>query len=192
MVAAISGVVPLIYNTTAGSQARNTRRLNQVVNGLHAVGIDVEVALVQSPDEVLAATAKAVHRGGELVLVCGGDGTVETAANAVIGAGTTLGILPAGTRNNVARSLHIPLDLKGAIAVLRTGAVQRIGAGHARTKGAHVGSSRHSRWGCSRRSIRMRTPSRRATSAASPVFWLPLRRRQWHASTFASTGANLR
>ncbi len=135
MHASFSGVTPLIYNTTAGSQAGNAPRLKEVIARLHHIGIDVDVALVQNTDDVLAATSQAVNAGSELILVSGGDGTVESAANGVIGTHATLGILPAGTRNNVARSLNIPLDLKAAVTMLRTGSVQRIGAGKVRVNG---------------------------------------------------------
>jgi diacylglycerol kinase (ATP) len=49
-----------------------------------------------------------VDEGVESLVVCGGDGMVHLAAQALAGTGTSLGIIPAGTGNDVARYLGIP------------------------------------------------------------------------------------
>ena len=56
-----------------------------------------------------------------MFVVCGGDGTILAVAGALTGTRATLGIIPAGTQNNVALSLGIPSDIPAAIAILRTG-----------------------------------------------------------------------
>ena len=51
----------------------------------------------------------AVAEGAELVVVCGGDGTVREAASALAGTGVAMGIVPRGTANLYARNLRLPL-----------------------------------------------------------------------------------
>ena len=63
-------------------------------------------------------------RGIRLFVVCGGDGTILAVAEGLTGTtggSATLGIIPAGTQNNVALSLGIPEDIPAAVALLRTG-----------------------------------------------------------------------
>nr|WP_179665832.1 YegS/Rv2252/BmrU family lipid kinase [Nocardioides panaciterrulae] len=55
--------------------------------------------------------------GADLVIVCGGDGTVREVCAELAGTGIPVGIVPAGTGNLLARNLGIPLYLRAAIDV---------------------------------------------------------------------------
>ena len=66
------------------------------------------------------AEAAAVE-GADLVMVCGGDGTVREVCAELAGTGVPVGIVPAGTGNLLARNLGIPLYIRAAIDVALNG-----------------------------------------------------------------------
>lgn len=82
--------------------------------------------------------ARAVADGVDALVVVGGDGMVHLGANAVAGTGVPLGIVPAGTGNDIARYLGlVPRQpVRSADRVLEhlgTGTVRSVDAGRART-----------------------------------------------------------
>ena len=62
-------------------------------------------------------TQQAVDAGVDLVLAAGGDGTIRIVAAGLAGTDVTMGIIPAGTGNLLARNLGIPLNVIGALDV---------------------------------------------------------------------------
>jgi diacylglycerol kinase family enzyme len=72
----------------------------------------------------------------DCLVVAGGDGSVACAAGALLGTGISLGLIPCGTMNLLAKDLHIdPSDREAAIRILTEGRSRRIDAG---TLGEHV------------------------------------------------------
>ena len=59
--------------------------------------------------------------GADLVMVCGGDGTVREVCAELARTGIPVGIIPAGTGNLLARNLDVPLYLRSAIDVALNG-----------------------------------------------------------------------
>jgi YegS/Rv2252/BmrU family lipid kinase len=81
--------------------------------------------LETTPDDPGRGQARsAVKAGVDLVLACGGDGTVTACAQGVTGTGVPLGIIPLGTGNLLARNVGLPMAVEEALAVA-TGEVQQ-------------------------------------------------------------------
>ena len=117
----------LIYNPASGPANDSLAdELLQVLTAMQAVNLMPEVHILQQQSDLTAVIREAMHRGIRLIVVNGGDGTVDSAAAALVGTRATLGIIPGGTQNNVALSLGIPTDIRAAAALLRSGSRVKI------------------------------------------------------------------
>jgi diacylglycerol kinase (ATP) len=75
---------------------------------LRAAGFTGADLVGRDADEARVLAEAAVADGAEALVVCGGDGLVHLGAQVVAGTDTPLGIIPAGTGNDVARYLDLP------------------------------------------------------------------------------------
>ena|SRR5579859_3272226 len=119
----------LIFNPMSGVVASSPQQLLTIVSALQAANYLPEVFLVQPECDLSTVVKDALRRGLRLFVVCGGDGTIDSVAAALAGTRGTLGIVPAGTRNNVAFSLGIPDDPAAAVGLLRGGRRLKIDVG---------------------------------------------------------------
>ena len=125
----------LLINPAAGRKPGGVRAQEahlpaQLFGVLAEGGLHVELReLVGDDDEGRLATAAAEE--GRDVVVAGGDGTVGPAAAALLGTEATLGIVPLGTFNNIARGAGIPTDREQALGTIVRGQATAIDAGSA-------------------------------------------------------------
>ena len=108
----------LIFNPASGNPGESAAQLLELLRQLQAVNIQAEILLVE-PEMRLGERARSAARAGtKMVIVSGGDGTIENVALGLVGTRTALGIIPTGTRNNLARSLGIPTnDIAAAVGL---------------------------------------------------------------------------
>ncbi|TPG42771.1 hypothetical protein EAH79_02590 [Sphingomonas koreensis] len=121
----MAATIPVFVNRSGGTAASKGDALAGELEAAFAdAGLTIQLHLIGG-NEINAAVRNAA-KANDLIVVGGGDGTLGCAAEIVAGAGKTLGILPLGTRNHLARELGIPLDLPGAAAVIAAGHKRRI------------------------------------------------------------------
>ncbi|MGB7595329.1 MAG: diacylglycerol kinase family protein [Erysipelotrichaceae bacterium] len=123
--------VKLIFNPTAGPKGESPLQLMDITKEMQAWNLIPETFLIEPDCDLDKVVDEAIAHGIKLIAVCGGDGTVESVARALLGKPAILGIIPGGTANNVALSLNIPKDIPSAIAILREGHAAKIDIGMA-------------------------------------------------------------
>ena len=115
----------LLLNSKA---RRGKEAIEPVISRLHSGGVDVTVEPFEALPEIARDIVRLQHQA-DLIIVCGGDGSVSSSAVAVMESGLPLGIIPMGTANDLARTLGIPMNLQGAADVIVRGSTRKIDVG---------------------------------------------------------------
>lgn len=102
----------------------------EAVEKLRAAGIDLIASYaIRDPAKLVPKVREAVREGAPMVIVGGGDGSLSCAVDEMVDRDCVFALLPLGTANSFARTLSIPLDLDGAIAVIANGRRRRVDLG---------------------------------------------------------------
>ena len=81
-------------------------------------GYALTISFTQYPGHASELTHQAIEEGVNIIIAVGGDGTVNEIARAMVHAEATLGIIPKGSGNGLARELHIPMDPRRALDLI--------------------------------------------------------------------------
>ena len=116
----------LLYNPAAGRFPLSEKRLKALLKTLYDYGIRAETAITQPSQE-----ASLNLENKDLLIVCGGDGTLHEAIPEAVKWQVPVALLPAGTTNVLARELGIPRDPERALSLVPQRKLQKIHLGQA-------------------------------------------------------------
>jgi YegS/Rv2252/BmrU family lipid kinase len=104
------------------------KRYEEAINCLHQLGLKIITESTENPTQ-LGELIRHYQQEINLVIVGGGDGTLNAAVEAIVDTQLTLGILPLGTANDLARTLGIPNSIPQACEIIANGKLRRIDLG---------------------------------------------------------------
>ena len=107
MFADVAREITVLVNPTSGG-GRGARLAGPVTERLKGAGLDARWEAGRDAAESAELARRAVARGVDALVVVGGDGMIHLALQAVAGTSTPLGIVPAGSGNDLARALSLP------------------------------------------------------------------------------------
>ena len=120
--------IVVIHSPHAGRSAQLAQALSLIEHaGVHVT----QIIPIGELDALAAQGAFWQAQGADLAVAAGGDGLVGGVIAHIVQSGLPLGILPLGTANDIARTLHIPMELSQAVDVIVHGTVQEIDIGTA-------------------------------------------------------------
>jgi diacylglycerol kinase (ATP) len=124
----------LIHNPNAGNDGRARRRTLDTARHIFAAGgVHTDLAETTGPGHATEIAARAAQEGRQLVIACGGDGTLNEIVNGLTaqqnGHRVPLALLPGGTANILAKELDLPWDIPSAAEKLVRGTVKEIALG---------------------------------------------------------------
>jgi diacylglycerol kinase (ATP) len=128
----------LIYNPTSGGRRhRRFQEIEEAVRILKDAGITTELAPTSDAGHAQEIARLAVEARREMVIACGGDGTINEIINGLAGSPVPMALLPAGTANILAKELGIPWDIPRAARLIPEGVIRRIALGMATYAGSN-------------------------------------------------------
>lgn len=107
----------LIVNPKSGTGSKG-RVIKKAIEQILARGWNVEAAFTEYAGHATEIAERAASDGVDAIVAVGGDGTVNEVARALCNTSSTLGIIPMGSGNGLARHLNIPMDPLKAIEVI--------------------------------------------------------------------------
>lgn len=120
------GGVVLIVNPTSGG-GRGWRVLGETLPLLRPAGLHPEVLLSINGDEPADIAREAVRHGHKTIVAVGGDGHAAKVAEGLIGTDATFAVLPAGSANDYARTIKMPVgNARAAVEALRARRTERV------------------------------------------------------------------
>ena len=111
----------LIFNAGSGRPEESPQQLASILSEMQDQQILPEVYTVRPDSRLETVVHDAIKSGIKLIVVAGGDGTIDSVVGAMVGRDAALGIIPTGTRNNVAFNLGITGDIANSVTLLRHG-----------------------------------------------------------------------
>ncbi|MDD2511791.1 MAG: diacylglycerol kinase family lipid kinase [Proteiniphilum sp.] len=109
--------VCLIINPISGTESKKNIP-EEVAAAFDQKKYDLMIRITGYPGHATEIARQAVKEQYRYVLTAGGDGTVNEVARALVNSDTTLGIIPFGSGNGLARELDIPMDAEKAIDII--------------------------------------------------------------------------
>jgi diacylglycerol kinase (ATP) len=103
-------------------------RYEEAINCLNQLGLEIITESTENPTQ-LGEVIRRYQQEIDLVIVGGGDGTLNATVEAIVDTQLPLGILPLGTANDLARTLGIPNSLPEACEIIAGGKLRRIDLG---------------------------------------------------------------
>lgn len=121
----------LVHNPGSGQRRDRFHSVTRMVDALRVRGVTVTPQVTAGPADATRLAAAAVAARVDLVIVHGGDGTVNEAMQMMVGTTTPLAVWPGGTSNVLARELGLPGSLEVMADVIATGQMRRVSVGRA-------------------------------------------------------------
>jgi diacylglycerol kinase (ATP) len=134
--------IRLFHNPAASRRSKSyTRQIDEAAVVFKNAGIEVSIQILRQPNDASERLREALADGCDTVFACGGDGTIHSLLQGLVGTNISLGIIPMGTANALAHDIRVPVSsIRAAAQAALTSQKHRVSVGRIEYKNA-VGES---------------------------------------------------
>ena len=125
--------LPFVILNPSSASGATGRAWPQLASDLRTHFGPFQVSFTERRGDAVNLAGEAARNGSELIIACGGDGTISEVANGILNSGkdVELAILPSGTGGDFRRTLNIPVRARDAARIIRFGKTRTIDVGRA-------------------------------------------------------------
>lgn len=120
--------IHFIVNPISG-KGRNELSSALVENFFPKSEYSTSIKKTEFAGHAIALTKSSIEEGAEIIVACGGDGTINEVASCLVKTPVVLGILPMGSGNGLASNLKIPTNKKKGLSILKNQNITSIDTG---------------------------------------------------------------
>lgn len=126
----------LIYNPVAGAMRRDPSQIDRIVSALKQAGVAIELCPTTCCGHATELAQTAVQSGIDVVIACGGDGTINEVAQSLVKTDAKLAVWPCGTANVLSKELRLPRGPEALAWMIAQGKARTISVGLATKPGS--------------------------------------------------------
>ncbi len=117
-----------IINPIAG-KGKGKIVASRIQQFFHEKSINIQISFTEKSGHATELTKQFISLKPNVIVACGGDGTINEVAQALVGTDIALGIIPIGSGNGLAANLHIPKSIDNALETILKQKTKSIDAG---------------------------------------------------------------
>jgi YegS/Rv2252/BmrU family lipid kinase len=121
--------ISVIVNPIAGGKKNSDETVSRITSYFSGNGYAKDIKLTTKAGDAASFAEEAIRDRTDLVMVIGGDGTINEVASSLVSSDVPMAIVPAGSGNGFARSLNIPTGIERACKLITEGRVTAIDVG---------------------------------------------------------------
>lgn len=131
LAATTDNFLPLVIVNPKSASGSTDARWARIASDLRTNFGPFSVEFTRAPGDAMTLAEEAANSGSQLIIACGGDGTINEIANGILNSGedVELGVLPSGTGGDFRRTLGIPDSTAEAAAILCKGETRTMDVG---------------------------------------------------------------
>lgn len=121
--------IRFIVNPISGINRNPQKIVGWIESSFKSTDIRIDIVYTKSPGDGTGLAKESIKKNFDLVVVVGGDGTMNEVGRALFKSDVAMGVIPAGSGNGFARNFKIPLDQELAIKMLLSPRIIKIDVG---------------------------------------------------------------